>query len=116
MTTAIKKSRRERTTEKELIAPAVITLLKLADKNGNVSSAEFRSNLLKMVYSRLTKKDKEKLPSRNIMRVEQTIMNLVSHRTLDRKGLAAFNVRHGTFKIRAKARDMAISSLSKSYQ
>lgn len=112
----IKQARRTRTTEKELIGPAIVTLLKHADKNNNVSSEIFRASLLKMVNRNLTKLDKELLPSREIPRIKQTIMNLVSHRTLDKLGVAVYNGRHGTFKVRAKARKMAIQALADSYK
>lgn len=104
----------KRTSEKDLIAPAIVVLLKNADEKGCISSSDFRKHMMKLIRSRLTVADKELLPSRPVSRIEQTLMNLVSHRALDKRGLTKYNTSTGVFKVRAKTRDLAISALAES--
>lgn len=101
-----------RTTEKDLIAPAIVALLNNVDDKGCVHTDVLRADILKLVRRGLTKYDKSVLPSRNVTRINQTIMNLISHRTLDKLGLAAYNEKTRTFKVRAKSRQIAMQSLA----
>lgn len=104
-----------RTTEKDLIAPAIVALLNNVDEKGRVHSSTLRADILKLVRRGLTKYDKSMLPSRNVSRINQTIMNLISHRTLDKMGLASYNTKTGMFKVRAKARQVAVKSISQAF-
>ena len=77
----------KRTTEKDLIAPSVVVLLKNTDEKGYIKSSVFREEVLKLIRPKLTVMDKSHLPSRPVSRIQQTLMNMVSHRVLEKEGL-----------------------------
>lgn len=76
----------KRTTEKDLIAPSVVVLLKNTDEKGYIKSSVFREEVLKLIRPKLTVMDKSHLPSRPVSRIQQTLMNMVSHRVLEKEG------------------------------
>jgi hypothetical protein len=77
-----------RTKEADLIIPALKVLMKWIERQKvvptNVLSKEIRQELVPTIY------DLEPLKNRNDDRLSQVIRNLVSHRTLEKRGYAEY--------------------------
>lgn len=106
----------KRTTEKDLIAPSVVVLLKNTDEKGYIKSSVFREEVLKLIRPKLTVMDKSHLPSRPVSRIQQTLMNMVSHRVLEKEGLATYIPSKGMFKVRAKTKNVAMKMLTEGFK
>lgn len=106
----------KRTTEKDLIAPSVVVLLKNTDEKGYIKSSVFREEVLKLIRPKLTVMDKSNLPSRPVSRIQQTLMNMVSHRVLEKEGLATYIPSKGMFKVRAKTKNVAMQMLTEGFK
>ena len=106
----------KRTTEKDLIAPSVVVLLKNTDEKGYIKSSVFREEVLKLIRPKLTVMDKSHLPSRPVSRIQQTLMNMVSHRILEKEGMATYIPSKGMFKVRAKTKNVAMKMLTEGFK
>ena len=80
---------KERTFERDLLLPALQALAESERADIGLSTKELAQTLRRKIVP--TAKDMEKLPSRNDDRLSQVIRNLISHRTLERKGLAIYH-------------------------
>lgn len=63
-------------------------VMKILQRRGSVTTSYLVANVPDMLP--LTPVDKEILRSRNDARITQIIRNLISHRTLERRGLATY--------------------------
>lgn len=80
----------DRTSERDLIIPALEVLL-ISDGNRYlVETRVLTRELRKRIKPTLA--DKEMLKGRNDDRLSQVIRNLVSHRTLEKQGLAIYQI------------------------
>lgn len=77
-----------RTSENDLINPALKILALAEEPEIGLSTAELASRLREVLQP--TAEDLEKLQGRKDDRLSQVIRNLVSHRTLERRGLAIY--------------------------
>ncbi|MBZ9893417.1 hypothetical protein LB545_03605 [Mesorhizobium sp. BR1-1-6] len=77
-----------RTLENDLIMPALNILADAAQPEIGISTAELARKLREQVEP--TAEDREILQGRTDDRLSQVIRNLVSHRTLERRGLAIY--------------------------
>lgn len=77
-----------RTTENDLINPALRLLAMVENPEVGLGTAELARRLREVLQP--TAEDLKKLRGRNDDRLSQVIRNLVSHRTLERRGLATY--------------------------
>jgi hypothetical protein len=77
-----------RTTENDLINPALRLLADAERPEIGLTTAELARQLRNMIQA--TQDDLESLRGRKDDRLSQVIRNLVSHRTLERRGLATY--------------------------
>lgn len=80
-----RKINMSRTREADLIRPALRLIAKCPE---GLSSSELRRQLRMSITA--SPEDLEKLKNRNDDRLSQVLRNLISHRTLERRGLATF--------------------------
>lgn len=82
--------RGERTTERNLILPALIVLFNNGGSNHIVKTKILTKKLRERINP--TPKDQKMLKGRNDDRLSQVIRNLISHRTLEKQGLASYKI------------------------
>lgn len=78
-----------RTRERDLIVPALRILAEYAHPERGMTTAELADRLRGQITP--TAEDLEMLTNRKDDRLSQVIRNLVSHRTLERRGLAVYH-------------------------
>jgi hypothetical protein len=89
-------SGQSRIREKDLIEPVLKLIAEYGDDEKGLEISEIDHMLRKrMVLSDL---DKETLKGRRDDRFSQVVRNLVSHRTLEKRGLAEYHKEYGSFK------------------
>lgn len=96
-----------RTRESDLVMPALTLIRDCADPEVGISTAQLRYQLRTMIQPYPA--DLEQLRNRNDDRLSQVLRNLVSHRTLERKGYATYYASpesgEGFYRITEKGRE-----------
>lgn len=90
-----------RITEKNVIFPALLLLAqaKFHLKDPNVPTSILKKSIFGNIEDDLSDEDLAPLKNRNDTKVEQVIRNLVSNKTLEKSGLAAYDNEKRTLQI-----------------
>jgi hypothetical protein len=99
-----------RTTESDLILPALRLLADSERLSTGMSTAEMAKSLRNSLKP--SKEDLQILQGRNDDRLSQVIRNLVSHRTLERRGLATYSKDSRTGRGHYKLTEMGARTLT----